>query len=344
MSDLTNQRFLLAERPEGRAVRESDFIFETAPVPEPGDGQLVLKTLFLSLDPYMRGRMSAARSYAPPAEIGSVMTGEVVAEVVGSRAPGFAPGDIVLAYAGWQSHAVLPAKGCEKIDRAKLGSLPLSYLVGVLGMPGATAYFALDTIGKPKSGETVLISAASGAVGQVAGQIAKLKGSKVIATAGAADKLDYVTHELGFDIGINYKNKDASALSAELAQAAPNGIDVFFDKVGGVLHDAVMMNLALKARTIICGAISAYDRLGQPDMGPRWNRQLLVKRALVQGFLVSDHRARWSEFRAQMSEWLTSGKIKYREDIVDGIEAAPRAFIGLLAGANRGKLLIRVAR
>jgi hypothetical protein len=344
MPDLTNQRFLLAERPEGRAVRVTDFKLETAPVPEPGDGQLLLKTLFLSLDPYMRGRMSAARSYAPPVEIGAVMAGEVVAEVVASRAPGYAPGDTVLAYAGWQSYAVLPAKGCEKIDRAKLGGLPLSYLLGVLGMPGATAYFALDTIGKPKSGETVLISAASGAVGQVAGQIAKLNGCKVIATAGAADKLDYVTRELGFDIGIDYKGKDTAALSAELAQHAPNGIDVFFDNVGGVLHDAVMLNLALNARTIICGAISAYDRLGQPDVGPRWNRQLLVKRALVQGFLVSDHRARWGEFRARMTEWLTSGKLKYREDIVDGIEATPRAFIGLLSGANRGKLLVRVAR
>jgi NADPH-dependent curcumin reductase len=349
MSNQTNQRFLLAERPEGRAVRESDFKFETVPVPEPGDGQLGLRTLVLSLDPYMRGRMSAARSYAPPVEIGGVMTGEVVAEVIVSRTPGFAPGDIVLAYAGWQSHAVLPAKACEKIDRAKLGNLPLSYLLGVLGMPGATAYFALDTIGKPKLGETALISAASGAVGQVAGQIARLKGCTVIATAGADDKLDYVTRALGFDIGINYKGKDAAALSAELAQHAPNGIDVFFDNVGGVLHDAVMMNLALNARTIICGAISAYDRLGQSQMGgadtgPRWNRQLLVKRALVQGFLVSDHRARWGEFRAEMSEWLTSGKIKYREDIVDGIEAAPRAFIGLLSGANRGKLLVRIAR
>jgi NADPH-dependent curcumin reductase CurA len=344
MSDPTNHRFLLAERPEGRAVRETDFRFETVPVPAPAEGQVVLRTLFLSLDPYMRGRMSAARSYAPPVEIGAVMAGEVVAEVIASRAPGIAPGDTVLAYAGWQSHAVLPAKACEKIDRAKLGSLPLSYLLGVLGMPGATAYFALETIGKPKSGETVLISAAAGAVGQVAGQIAKLKGCKVIATAGADDKLDYVTRDLGFDIGINYKNKDAAALSAELAQHAPNGIDVFFDNVGGVLHDAVMMNLALNARTIICGAISAYDRLGQPDTGPRWNRQLLVKRALVQGFLVSDHRARWGEFRAQMSEWLTSGKIKYREDVVDGLEAAPGAFIGLLSGANRGKLLIRVAR
>jgi hypothetical protein len=343
MPNLTNRRFLLAERPEGRAVRESDFRLESVPVPEPGDGQLLLRTLYLSLDPYMRGRMSAARSYAPPVEIGGVMAGEVVAEVMTSRSEGYAPGDVVLAYAGWQSHAVLPAKACEKIDRAKLGNLPLSYLLGVLGMPGATAYFALDTIGKPKAGETVLISAAAGAVGQVAGQIAKLTGCRVIATAGAADKLDYVTRELGFDIGVDYKSKDAAVLAAELAQHAPNGIDVFFDNVGGVLHDAVMANLALNARTIICGAISAYDRLGQPDVGPRWNRQLLVKRALVQGFLVSDHRARWGEFRAAMVPWLTSDRIKYREDIVEGIEAAPRAFIGLLSGANRGKLLIRVA-
>src|ERR1700722_13676898 len=168
MTDTTNQRFLLAARPEGRAVREDDFRLDAAPMPVPGDGQLLLRTLFLSLDPYMRGRMSAARSYAPPVEIGAVMAGEVVAEVVASRAEGFAPGDIVLAYAGWQSYAVLPARACEKIDRAKLGNLPLSYLLGVLGMPGATAFFALDTIGKPQAGETVLISAASGAVGQVA--------------------------------------------------------------------------------------------------------------------------------------------------------------------------------
>ena len=343
MTDLTNQRFLLAARPEGRAVRESDFRLDTAPVSDARDGELVLRTLFLSLDPYMRGRMSAARSYAPPVEIGAVMTGEVVAEVVASRAAGFAPGDTVLAYAGWQSHAVLPAKGCEKIDRAKLGNLPLSYLLGILGMPGATAYFALDTIGKPQAGETVLISAAAGAVGQVAGQIAKHRGCTVIATAGATDKLDYVTRTLGFDVGIDYKGKDAAALAAELSNHAPNGIDVFFDNVGGVLHDAVMMNLALKARIIICGAISAYDRLGQPDLGPRWNRQLLVRRALMQGFLVSDHRARWGEFRSAMTQWVADGSIKYREDIVEGLEAAPRAFIGLLAGANRGKLLIHVA-
>jgi NADPH-dependent curcumin reductase len=340
MTATTNQRFLLAERPDGRAVKESDFRFDTVPVTAPGEGQVLLRTLYLSLDPYMRGRMSAARSYAPPVELGAVMTGEVVAEIVESRAPGFQPGDIVLAHAGWQQFATLPAKAVERVDRAQLGELPLSYLLGVLGMPGATAYFALDTIGKPKAGETVLISAAAGAVGQVAGQIAKLKGCKVIACAGASDKLDYVTKELGFDAAVDYKGKDAATLAADFAAHAPQGIDVFFDNVGGVTHDAAMMNLALHGRVIICGVISA----SQPDTGLRWNRQLLVKRAIMQGFLVGDHRARWGEFRTAMAAWLKGGQIRYREDVVDGIEATPRAFIGLLSGANRGKMLVRVAR
>ncbi len=344
MNATANKRLLLAERPEGRAVKASDFKFDVAPVASPAEGQVLLRTLFLSLDPYMRGRMSAARSYAVPVELGAVMTGEVVAEIVESRAPGFAPGDIVLAHAGWQEYAVMPAKAVERVDRAQLGDLPPSYLLGVLGMPGATAYFALETIGKPQPRETVLISAASGAVGQVAGQIAKLKGCRVIGTAGAADKLAYVTQELGFDAGIDYTGKDADALTTAIAAHAPSGVDVFFDNVGGVTHDAAMMNLALHARIIICGVISSYDRLGQPDIGQRWNRQLLVKRALMQGFLVSDHRARWGEFRAQMAAWLHGGRIRYREDIVDGIEAAPAAFIGLLSGANRGKMLVRVAR
>ncbi len=344
MTIAANKRFLLAERPEGRSVRESDFKLDVAPAPMAGEGEVLLRTLYLSLDPYMRGRMSAARSYAPPVELGSVMTGEVVAEVVESRAAGFRPGDIALAHAGWQEYAALPAKAVERIDQASLEGAPLSYLLGVLGMPGATAYFALDTIGKPKTGETVVISAAAGAVGQAAGQVAKLKGCKVIGVAGAADKLAYVTETLGFDAGINYKGKDADTLAAELRCHAPDGIDVFFDNVGGVTHDAAMMNLALHGRVIICGVISAYDRAGQPDIGPRWNRQLLVKRAVMQGFLVSDHRARWPEFRAAMAAWVKSGRIRYREDVVDGIEAAPRAFIGLLAGANRGKMLVRVTQ
>ncbi|MGH7036380.1 MAG: NADP-dependent oxidoreductase, partial [Stellaceae bacterium] len=200
-----NRCFLLAERPEGRAVKESDFKFEAAPVPAPEEGQVLLRTRYLSLDPYMRGRMSAARSYALPVELGAVMTGEVVADIVQSRAPGLAAGDLVLAHAGWQEYAAMPAKYVERVDRAQLGELPVSYLLGVLGMPGATAYFALDAIGKPQPRETVLVSAAAGAVGQAAGQIAKLKGCRVIAIAGAADKLAYVTQQLGFDAGIYYK-------------------------------------------------------------------------------------------------------------------------------------------
>lgn len=335
----TNKRWLLAERPVNRPVRESDFRLDTAPLPQPGEGQVLLHTRYLSLDPYMRGRMSTGRSYAQPVAIGEVMTGEVVAEIVASRHPGFRPGDIVLARSGWQEYAVLPGAEAEKIDPA---GMPLSYYLGILGMPGATAYFALLDIGKPKAGETVLVSAASGAVGQAVGQIAKLKGCRVIGTAGAADKIAYVKDELGFDAAIDYKGKDMQALADAFAALAPNGIDVFFDNVGGVVHDAAMLSLALHARIIICGAISIYNEMEKPDTGIRWMRQLLIKRALMKGFLVWDYREQNAEFRRTMSAWLREGKIRYREDIVEGIEATPRAFIGLLAGANRGKLLVRV--
>ncbi len=335
-----NTRVLLAERPANRSVRESDFRIEVAPVPEPGEGEVLLRTLWLSLDPYMRGRMSAARSYAKPVEIGAVMTGETVSEVVTSRVPGLEPGDIVLAHSGWQEYTVLPAKEAQRIVPE---DMPLSYFLGVLGMPGMTAYCALLGIGQPKPGETVLISAAAGAVGQLAGQIAKIRGCRVIGTAGAADKLAYIRDELGFDAAVDYKGKDRDTLGAELAELAPDGIDVFYDNVGGVLHDAVMANLALHARIIIVGSISIYDRLETPDIGIRWNRQLLVKRARMEGFLVWDWRHQAEEFRRDVSGWLRSGQVRYKEDIADGIAAAPRAFMGLLAGENRGKMLVRVA-
>jgi len=335
-----NTRILLADRPVNRSVRETDFKVDSASVPQLGEGQVLLRTLWLSLDPYMRGRMSAARSYAKPVEIGEVMTGEAVCEVVASRAPNLKAGDTVLARAGWQEYAVLPGGEVERIDPQ---GMRLSYFLGVLGMPGQTAYCALLGVGQPKPGETVLISAASGAVGQVAGQIAKLKGCRVIGTAGAPDKVAYVTDELGFDAAIDYKGKDREALTAELAALAPKGIDVFFDNVGGAVHDGALANLALHGRVIIVGAISIYDRLETPDTGIRWNRQLLVKRARMEGFLVWDWRHQTQEFRREVSQWLRDGKLRYKEDVVDGIAAAPRAFIGLLAGANRGKLLVRVA-
>jgi NADPH-dependent curcumin reductase CurA len=288
----------------------------------------------------MRGRMSAARSYAKPVELGEVMTGETVSEVVTSRAPSLKPGDKVLARGGWQEYAALPATEVEGIEPE---GMPLSYFLGVLGMPGQTAYCALLGVGQPKPGETVLISAASGAVGQVAGQIAKIKGCRVIGTAGAPDKIAYVKDTLGFDAAMNYKGKDREALGAELAELAPKGIDVFYDNVGGALHDAALANLALHGRVIIVGGISLYDTLETPDTGIRWNRQLLVKRARMEGFLVWDWRHQTQLFRRDVSQWLREGKIKYREDVADGIASAPRAFMGMLAGENRGKQLVRVA-
>jgi NADPH-dependent curcumin reductase CurA len=335
-----NTRILLADRPVNRLVDPRDFKIDHADVPDPTEGQVLLKTLFLSLDPYMRGRMSAARSYAKPVEIGQVMTGEAVCEVVASHSPGLRRGDKVLAQTGWQEYAALPASEVERIDPH---GMPLSYFLGVLGMPGQTAYCALLGVGQPEPGETVLISAAAGAVGQLAGQIAKLKGCRVIGTAGATDKVAYVTDTLGFDSAIDYKGKNAEALGRELAALAPNGIDVFFDNVGGPVHDAAMANLALHARIVIVGSISLYDRLETPDTGVRWNRQLLVKRAHMEGFLVWDWRHQTRLFRDEVSAWLRAGRIQYKEDIVDGIGAAPQAFIGLLAGANRGKMLVRVA-
>ena len=340
MPALSNTRVLLADRPVNRRVQESDFKIDAAGVREPGDGEVLLRTLWLSLDPYMRGRMSAARSYAKPVELGEVMTGETVSEVVASRAASLKPGDTVLARAGWQEYAVLPGTEVERIDPQ---GMPLSYFLGVLGMPGQTAYCALLGVGQPKDGDTVLISAASGAVGQVAGQIAKLKGCRVIGTAGAPDKIAYVKETLGFDAAIDYKGKDFDALNAEFASLAPKGIDVFFDNVGGVVHDAALANLALHGRVIIVGGISLYDRLETPDTGIRWNRQLLVKRARMEGFLVWDWRHQTEQFRRDVSQWLREGKIRFKEDVADGIATAPRAFIGLLAGQNRGKQLVRVA-
>jgi len=336
----SNTRVLLADRPVNRRVQESDFKIETVGAPELKDGEALLRTLWLSLDPYMRGRMSAARSYAKPVEIGEVMTGETVSEVVTSRAPSLKPGDKVLARAGWQEYAALPATEVERIEPE---DMPLSYFLGVLGMLGQTAYCALLGVGQPKPGETVLISAASGAVGQVAGQIARIKRCRVIGTAGAPDKIAYVKDTLGFDAAMNYKGKDRDALGAELAELAPKGIDVFYDNVGGVLHDAALANLALHGRVIIVGGISLYDTLETPDTGIRWNRQLLVKRARMEGFLVWDWRHQTQLFRRDVSQWLREGKIKYREDVADGIASAPNAFMGMLAGENRGKQLVRVA-
>ncbi|HLZ74797.1 NADP-dependent oxidoreductase [Phenylobacterium sp.] len=335
-----NHRITLAARPVNRPVQPSDFRHEEAPVPVPSTGEVLLRTLYLSLDPYMRGRMSEAKSYAQPVQIGEVMIGEAVAEVVTSNDPSLQPGDTVLARTGWQEYAVMPAKGLIKVDGTKA---PLSHYLGVLGMPGMTGYFALLDIGKPKPGQTVLVSAAAGAVGQVVGQIAKLKGCQVIGIAGGPEKCAYVTDELGFDAAIDYRGKDTAALVAELARLAPGGIDVFFDNVGGIIHDAAMSSLALNARIIICGAVAIYDKLESQDTGARWMRQILAKRARMEGFLVFDYDHRRAEFLADMTAWLRGGLIRYREDVAEGLAKTPEAFIGLLAGKNLGKQLIHVA-
>jgi NADPH-dependent curcumin reductase len=335
-----NHRITLAARPTNRPVQPTDFGQDEQPIPVPGAGEVLLRTLYLSLDPYMRGRMSEAKSYAQPVQIGDVMIGESVLEVVSSNDPSLVPGETVLFRGGWQEYAVAPAKGLIKVDGA---AASLSHYLGVLGMPGMTAYFALLDIGKPKPGETVLVSAAAGAVGQVVGQIARLKGCRVIGIAGGAEKCAYITRELGFDAAIDYRGKDTAALIAELAELAPHGIDVFFDNVGGMIHDAAMSSLAIYARIIICGTMSIYDKLETQDTGARWMRQILAKRATMQGFLIFDYDARRAEFLADMGAWLRGGLIRYREDITEGLAKAPEAFVDLLAGKNLGKQLVHVA-
>ncbi|WP_374443307.1 NADP-dependent oxidoreductase [Stella sp.] len=333
----THRRFVLAERPAMRAPRPTDFRLEEGPLPEPKAGEVLVRTVFLSLDPYMRGRISAVKSYARSVEPGETMVGEAVGEVILSRAEGFSPGDLVRGHLGWQTHGVLPAAQARRIVPA---GFPLSYYLGVLGMPGRTAYFALLDIGQPKAGETVLVSAASGAVGQLVGQIARIKGARAVGIAGGPDKVAWC-REIGFDAAFDYKGKDAEALVAAVAETCPDGVDVYFDNVGGVIHDAAMDNLNLRGRVIICGTISGYNRLEQPDTGRRHLRTLLVKRARMQGFLVGDYAAREAEFEADMPKWLREGRIRYREDVVEGFERMPEAFVGLLEGRNFGKLVVR---
>jgi NADPH-dependent curcumin reductase CurA len=330
----TNRQILLKSRP---AALPSPANFELAerPVPQPGDGEVLVRTLFLSLDPYMRGRMSDARSYATPVAIGGVMTGQTVSRVVTSRDPRFTEGDIVLGYAGWQDYAVLPGKILRRIDPA---IAPVSTSLGVLGMPGRTAYIGLLDIGQPKLGETVVVAAASGAVGSVVGQIAKLKGCRAVGIAGGPDKCRYVVDELGFDACVDHR---APNLRDELARACPKGIDVYFENVGGAVQQAVWPLLNDFARVPVCGLISqssATEPAPMPEM-----RSILTKRLLVKGFIVSDHPERMDDFLRDASAWVRDGKLKYREDIVDGLERAPEAFIGLLQGKNFGKLVVRVA-
>jgi NADPH-dependent curcumin reductase CurA len=335
----SNRRVVLASRPVG-APSVANFRVETAAVPRPDAGQILLRTVFLSLDPYMRGRMSDAPSYAAPVAVGDVMVGGVVSRVEASRHPEFAIGDWVQAYTGWQDYAISDGKGVMRLG----GNPPHpSWALGVLGMPGFTAYMGLLDIGAPKDGETVVVAAATGAVGSVVGQIAKIKGCRVVGIAGGAEKCRFAVEGLGFDACVDHRNVELPAL---LAGACPRGIDVYFENVGGAIFAAVLPLLNTHARVPVCGLIAQYNAPPLPEGPnrlPQLMRTMLTRRIRMQGFIIfDDYGHRHGEFYQQMSAWLKEGRIKFREDVVEGLERAPEAFLGMLEGRNFGKLVVRV--
>ena len=331
-----NHQFKLASRPVG-AIKRSDFNYAEEPLREPGDGEVQIKILYISLDPAMRGWMNENKnSYIPPVQIGEVMRAIAVGRVTASKNTNFAVGDHVSGLLGVQEYAISNGQGINKVD-PKLAPLPL-YL-GTLGMPGLTGYFGLLDVGQPKAGDTVVVSGAAGAVGSVVGQIAKIKGARVVGIAGGTDKCRYLVDELGFDAVIDYKSED---LKTALLQHCPKGIDVYFDNVGGDILDAALNNLASGARVVICGAISQYNNT-TPIKGPSNYLQLMVKRATMKGVMVSDYYPRAREAAMEMGGWIGAGKLKAREDIVDGFETFPETFQKLFTGENNGKLILKVA-
>lgn len=339
MGEIQNRRIILAARPQGEP-RDEDFRLEVKSLPSPGEGQVLLRTIYLSLDPYMRGRMNAGPSYATPVEIGQVMQGGTISAVVESRSPDLAPGDIVLGYTGWQEYAVAAAGSLEKLDPAQA---PISTALGVLGMPGLTAYTGLLNIGQPKPGETVVVAAASGAVGSVVGQIAKIKGCRAVGIAGGKQKCDFVMNELGLDACLDHHY---APFPQNLKTACPEGVDVYFENVGGRVLNAVLPLMNQFGRVPVCGLIAEYNSTGLArgfDRVPILMRAILVKRLTFRGFIVTDFAAQKNDFKRDMIQWLHAGKVKYREDVVDGLENAVPAFQGLLNGKNFGKLLVRMA-
>ncbi|USD43632.1 NADP-dependent oxidoreductase [Vibrio sp. SCSIO 43135] len=333
-----NRQIVLASRPIGAPITDN-FRLEQSSIPQPSEGEMLLRSVYLSLDPYMRGRMSDAKSYADPVQIGEPMVGGTVCQVVESRHADFEQGEWVLAFTGWQDYGISNGEGL-----IKLGQNPThpSYALGVMGMPGFTAYMGLLDIGQPKAGETIVVAAATGAVGSMVGQIGKLKGCRVIGVAGGEEKCQYAKEVLGFDDCIDHK---ADNFSQQLAEACTDGIDVYFENVGGKVFDSVMPLLNTGARIPLCGLISQYNATALPEGPDRMSMlmgQLLIKRIKMQGFIIFDDYAhRYHEFAADMTQWLSEGKIHYREHLVDGLENAPEAFIGLLEGKNFGKLVVQ---
>ena len=332
MSD-TRRALVLRRRP-AREPGADDFDMIEQPMPAPKAGEVLTRSIWLSIDPYMRGRLSDRASYAAPVQIGEVMTGETVGEVLASAAPGFAPGDLVVGSRGWETHALTAARQLTKLDRH---GPPLATYLGVLGMPGVTAYSGMTDIGRVQAGETVVVSAASGPVGSVAGQLAKRAGARVVGVAGGAEKCLWVQEALGFDDCVDHRTMD---LSAALAAACPKGVDVYFENVGGAVQAAVIPMLNLFARVIFCGMVAQYN---DPHPPPGPNLAFMIgKRVLMQGMLVSDKMGRFPEWRALAAPWVQEGSLRYRETVMEGLEQAPEALAQVLRGGNFGKMLVRV--
>jgi NADPH-dependent curcumin reductase len=330
----------LARRPHGEPDDDT-FSFVEEEVPDPADGQVLLRVVYLSLDPYMRGRMSAAESYADPVEVGDVLVGGTVCEVVESRHPDYAPGDFVLSYSGWQSYALSDGRGLRRLDPS---AAPISTAVGVLGMPGFTAYAGLLEIGRPRPGETVVVAAATGPVGSAVGQIARIKGARAVGIAGGPEKCAALLEEFGFDAAVDHRSPD---FADSLAAAVPDGIDVYFENVGGHVAREVFNRLNLYARVPVCGLVADYNATEAPqgvDRLPGFMRRVLSKSLTVRGFIQGEFtRSHGPDFMRDMAAWVADGSVRYREDVVVGLENAPEAFRGMLAGRNFGKVLVRVS-
>ncbi|GHA60749.1 putative NADP-dependent oxidoreductase YfmJ [Pontibacter akesuensis] len=336
ISYMKNKTILLASRPKGLPTKEN-FRFEESEVPALQDGEVLLKALYVSVDPYMRGRMSDAKSYVPPFEVGQPVSGGVVAEVEESKNNSLAKGAVVLGNLPWQQYSVHNGHGLTRINP---DVAPLSYHLGILGMPGLTAYFGLLTICDPKAGETVVVSGAAGAVGTVVGQLAKLKGCRVVGVAGSDEKVAYLKEQLGFDEAINYKT--TANINEAIASACPDGVDVYFDNVGGEISDAVYFCINKHARISVCGQISYYNNT-RPATGLRVEPILLTKSALMKGFIVSDYASEFEQAARELAGWVKNGKLQYQETITVGFDQIPQAFLGLFAGENTGKQLVMVA-
>jgi NADPH-dependent curcumin reductase CurA len=339
MTDTTqNTRILLASRPHGEPTHDN-FEVETAPVPQPAEGEVLLRTIYLSLDPYMRGRMNDAKSYAAPVEVGSVMEGGTIAEVVESRDPSLAAGDIVLCGVGWQAYGVLPASQVRKLDPSRA---PVSTAVGVLGMPGFTAYAGLLEIGRPQPGETVVVAAAAGPVGSAVGQIARIKGARAVGIAGGAEKVAFL-REIGFDEALDHRSP---TFKDDLKAVVPDGIDVYFENVGGHVWDAVLPRLNTYARVPVCGLVAHYNETelpAGPDRSSRLMQTILTKSLTVRGFIQNEFvKTHYKDFQRDAAGWIADGSLQYKEDVVEGLENAPEAFFGLLTGKSFGKLLVQV--